>query len=99
MLRCTGSHAAPARGFGGITGQFWSLLSPLVDKAPCPTVRRFGSSSNLGNTALVDHHDHTSFTSFSGKLRTGLPVAAKIALSTAGATTQMVGSPTPPQKS
>ena len=27
-----------------------------------------------------------------------LPVAAKIALSTAGAATQMVGSPTPPQK-
>ena len=28
-----------------------------------------------------------------------LPVAAKIALSTAGAATEMVGSPTPPQKS
>jgi hypothetical protein len=28
----------------------------------------------------------------SGKLRTGFPVAAKMALSTAGATTQMVGS-------
>ena len=28
-----------------------------------------------------------------------LPVAAKIALSTAGAATKMVGSPTPPQKS
>jgi len=27
-----------------------------------------------------------------------LPVAAKIALSTAGAATQIVGSPTPPQK-
>ena len=42
---------------------------------------------------------YTSFTFFSGKLRTGLPVAAKIAFITAGATTQMVGSPTPPQKS
>ena len=46
-----------------------------------------------------DRCAHTSFTFFSGKLRTGLPVAAKIALSTAGATTQIVGSPTPPQKS
>ena len=34
-----------------------------------------------------------------GRLRTGLPVAAMIAFSTEGATTQMVGSPTPPQKS
>ena len=41
----------------------------------------------------------TSLTFFSGRLRTGLPVAAWMALSTAGATTQMVGSPTPPQKS
>lgn len=42
---------------------------------------------------------YTSFTFFSGSSRTGLPVAAWIALSTAGATTQIVGSPTPPQKS
>ena len=42
---------------------------------------------------------YTSLTFLSGRLRTGLPVAAKMALSTAGATTQMVGSPTPPQKS
>jgi hypothetical protein len=42
---------------------------------------------------------YTSFTFFSGRLRTGLPVAAKIAFSTAGAATQIVGSPTPPQKS
>ena len=46
-----------------------------------------------------DETPYTSFTFFSGKLRTGLPVAAWIALTTAGATTQMVGSPTPPQKS
>src|SRR6266545_7406619 len=43
--------------------------------------------------------DYTSRTFFSGRLRTGLPVAAWMALSTAGATTQIVGSPTPPQKS
>ena len=34
---------------------------------------------------------------FSGRSRMRLPVAAKIALSTAGAATAMVGSPTPPQ--
>ena len=33
-----------------------------------------------------------------GVERMRLPVAAKIALSTAGAATQIVGSPTPPQK-
>jgi hypothetical protein len=42
---------------------------------------------------------YTSFTFLSGRLRTGLPVAAKIAFITAGVTTQIVGSPTPPQKS
>ena len=42
---------------------------------------------------------YTSFTFFSGRLRTGFPVAARIAFATAGMTTQMVGSPTPPQKS
>src|SRR5438552_4189919 len=35
---------------------------------------------------------------FSGNERMRWPVAAKIALSTAGAATQIVGSPTPPQK-
>jgi hypothetical protein len=42
---------------------------------------------------------YTSRWFFSGRLRTGFPVAAWMALSTAGATTQIVGSPTPPQKS
>ena len=36
---------------------------------------------------------------FNGRVRTGLPVADAMAFSTAGATTQIVGSPTPPQKS
>src|SRR4051812_46958464 len=35
---------------------------------------------------------------FSGTVRMRLPVALKNAFSTAGAATQMVGSPTPPQK-
>jgi hypothetical protein len=42
---------------------------------------------------------YTSLTFFSGRVRTGFPIAAWMALSTAGATTQIVGSPTPPQKS
>ena len=42
---------------------------------------------------------YANFIFFSGRLRTGLPVAAKIAFRTAGATTLIVGSPTPPQKS
>ena len=50
------------------------------------------------------HHDTASphacarSVSRSGKERTRLPVAAKIAFSTAGPATAIVGSPTPPQK-
>ena len=58
---------------------------------------RKGEGESTARVARVS--PYTSFTFFSGRLRTGLPVAAWIALSTAGATTQMVGSPTPPQKS
>jgi hypothetical protein len=53
--------------------------------------------SCAGTTAPADRY--TSFTFFRGRLRTGLPVAACIAFSTEGVTTQIVGSPTPPQKS
>lgn len=35
----------------------------------------------------------------SGSVRTGLPRAAAMAFMLTGATTQIVGSPTPPQKS
>ena len=56
---------------------------------------RPGSRTSRGAISMP----YTSLTFFSGRLRTGLPVAAKIALRTAGVTTQMVGSPTPPQKS
>jgi hypothetical protein len=45
---------------------------------------------------LVDHADRRSVF-FSGNDRRRLPVAAKIALSTAGAATAIVGSPMPPQ--
>jgi len=55
-------------------------------------------AGNRATTRVAPTH-HTSLTFFSGRLRTGLPVAAWIALRTAGDTTAMVGSPTPPQKS
>ena len=42
-------------------------------------------------------HASVMFWFFSGNDRMRLPVAAKIALSTAGAATKIVGSPTPPQ--
>ena len=41
---------------------------------------------------------HARLWFFSGRVRMRLPVAAKMAFSTAGAATAMVGSPTPPQK-
>src|SRR5215471_15366023 len=44
------------------------------------------------------HHANEMLWFFSGNERMRLPVAAKYALSTAGAATQIVGSPTPPQK-
>ena len=56
--------------------------------------------AGAGATSVpVPFPTYTSLRFFSGRLRTGLPVAAKIAFSTAGVTTQIVGSPTPPQKS
>jgi hypothetical protein len=72
------------------------IWSRLILKQP--------GSHAQANVARVPERQHrqrryTSFTFLSGRLRIGLPVAAKMALSTAGATTQIVGSPTPPQKS
>jgi hypothetical protein len=43
-------------------------------------------------------HANVTFWSLSGTERILFPVAAKQALSTAGAAMQIVGSPTPPQK-
>ena len=48
--------------------------------------------------AAKARHANSTPSFFSGTERMRLPVAAKIALSTAGAATQIVGSPTPPQK-
>ena len=58
----------------------------------------FACSAAAGSAAaLVDHANEMSWF-FSGTERMRLPVAAKNALSTAGAATKIVGSPTPPQK-
>ncbi len=83
--------------------------NPVRWLALCRSMMNFASSRSFsplparGRGELIvetqSSRRYTSFTFLSGRLRTGLPVAAKIALSTAGATTQMVGSPTPPQKS
>jgi hypothetical protein len=66
-------------------------------------LKQLGGHAEASFTRVPERRHHrrryTSFTFLSGRLRIGLPVAAKTALSTAGATTQIVGSPTPPQKS
>src|SRR6185312_9373012 len=72
-----------------------NLSPPLAH--PLPQGER--ESAFAARAQSTESVTYTSLTFFSGKLRTGLPVAAWMALSTAGAATQMVGSPTPPQKS
>ena len=63
---------------------------PLSGGGSAPSeVRRVGNA--LAQTKVISW-------SLSGNVRMRLPVAAKIAFSTAGAATKMVGSPTPPQK-
>src|SRR5262245_50897646 len=77
------------------------LLQRDSMRTPTPTLPLSGGGSappRLHRSRQAEQR-YTSFTFFSGRLRTGLPVAAKIAFSTAGAATQIVGSPTPPQKS
>jgi hypothetical protein len=67
-------------------------LRPPFMSAPLGTKRIGGSRRSF----TVDHADRRSVF-FRGNDRTRLPVAAKIALSTAGAATAIVGSPMPPQ--
>src|SRR5262245_60912102 len=79
------------------TNQGRCIICPHDVRAKCQRALRLpGAPAEL--TAL-NRRRYTSFTFLSGRLRTGLPVAAKIAFITAGVTTQIVGSPTPPQKS
>jgi hypothetical protein len=87
-------------------------LSNCITLDPIPH-QGIGRSHNVTRKRGQQHHpaelahaavilpDQTSVMPWflSGKLRTGLPIAAWIAFNTAGATTQIVGSPTPPQKS
>jgi hypothetical protein len=75
----------------------YGLSGSISEKANHWQPRKSKLGSRPGTTAASA--SYTSFTFLSGRLRIGLPVAAKTALSTAGATTQIVGSPTPPQKS
>src|SRR5262249_11550878 len=60
---------------------------------PSPT-----PSDQAVDQLIFDHHANEMLWFFSGIERMRLPVAAKNALSTAGAATKIVGSPTPPQK-
>jgi hypothetical protein len=69
----------------------------------CGPFSRAAASSPVGDGAAelswLKQAPNTSLTFFSGRLRTGFPVAAWIAFITAGDTTAMVGSPMSPQKS
>ncbi len=82
------------------------ILSNAKDRPACSlvcTVRRTAHSAR--SFAVAQDDKQAKFVSpyafklwlLSGKSRMRFPVAAKIALSTAGAATAMVGSPTPPQ--
>jgi hypothetical protein len=70
---------------GGATA--CALAEDTAAMTTAASARRRTADQALRRSALV-----------SGPERMRLPVAAKIALSTAGAATKMVGSPTPPQK-
>ena len=64
-------------------------------KAGRRTLPNAAGNLRFGRQRFV--HASVMFWFFSGNDRMRLPVAAKIALSTAGAATKIVGSPTPPQ--
>ncbi|MEA2906318.1 MAG: hypothetical protein QOI12_3705 [Alphaproteobacteria bacterium] len=83
---------------GGIAATRWIKLQRAHRRAGSNDDGR--SKGNPGSARVPSAAcAYTSLTFLSGRLRIGLPVAARIALITAGRTTQMVGSPTPPQKS
>src|SRR6478752_5348047 len=63
----------------------------MRSRRSCPAMRRPWA-------AALRRYANEMLWFFNGKERMRLPVAAKNALSTAGAATKMVGSPTPPQK-
>src|SRR5262245_14435622 len=61
-------------------------------------VHSFGGTARRRYAAAPRRHANEMLWFLSGIERMRLPVAAKNALSTAGAATKIVGSPTPPQK-
>ena len=85
---------------GQVNAREGNQVSRLEPHFPSARRARFIASQPKGSDpGGSDPWFHTTFRFFSGRERTGFPVAAKIAFITAGAITQMVGSPTPPQKS
>ena len=75
------------------------VFTPYIGGQQCAAAGAFDRKLAGAAGMRTRWQRYTSLTFLSGRLRIGLPVAAKMALSTAGATTQIVGSPTPPQKS
>src|SRR6516164_7107984 len=83
-----------------------SLWSPIFNIRVAAPETRFQVASRLfirleerrGSITPPRRHANEMLWFLSGIERMRLPVAAKNALSTAGAATKIVGSPTPPQK-
>ena len=89
-----GAAAPDSRIAAWMTG---SILPAPPWVALSPPTHETGRPPNDGRPGASNQPGRRS-TPFSGTLRTRLPVAAKMAFSTAGAATAMVGSPMPPQK-
>ena len=73
------------------------MPSPPPRRAPARPASR-AAQQQPSSAGQRPHQARFRLWFFSGSSRMRLPVAAKIAFSTAGAATAMVGSPTPPQK-
>ena len=87
---------------GGDGGTCHRQRRCVRERRRCARLRRTSGvppTTRLARSSFHLPQRHTICRFLSGRLRTGLPVAAVIAFITAGATTQIVGSPTPPQKS
>ncbi len=97
------ARSSPARRGTGDVTRAEAGWQPEHEAAPA------GGSADASAAAVIEAHPITATTTlrmaytiwtpwfFSGKVRMRLPVAAKNAFRTAGAATQMVGSPIPPQ--
>src|SRR5712691_10122964 len=76
-------------------GKRTNAAATMAPVTAVPAVERIGKRRL--NAAAPVHHAIAMLWFFNGNERMRLPVALKYALSTAGAATQIVGSPTPPQ--